>query len=60
MAQTAGIVVSYKLKEFEEFNIDVKYLSGYSSVAVFAGHLPSDSDSSSLVSNEKVFTPKLK
>ena len=43
-----------QLKEFEEFNIDVKYLSGYSSVAVFAGHLPSDSDSSSLASNENI------
>ncbi len=43
-----------QLKEFEEFNIDVKYLSGYSSVAVFAGHLPSDSDSSSLASNKNI------
>ena len=43
-----------QLKEFEEFNIDVKYLSGYSSVTVFAGHLPSDSDSSSLASNKNI------
>jgi len=43
-----------QLKEFEDLDIDVKYLSGYSSVTVFAGHIPQDTDVSSLSSNEKI------
>jgi len=43
-----------QLKEFENLDIDVKYLSGYSSVTVFAGHIPQDTDVSSLSSNEKI------
>ena len=43
-----------QLKEFEDLDIDVKYLSGYSSVTVFAGHIPQDADVSSLTSNQKI------
>jgi len=43
-----------QLREFEDLDIDVKYLSGYSSVTVFAGHVPQDADVSSLTSNEKI------
>ena len=43
-----------QLKEFEDLDIDVKYLSGYSNVTVFAGHIPQDADVSSLTSNQKI------
>ena len=43
-----------QLKEFEDLDIDVKYLSGYSSVTVFAGHIPQDAEVSSLTSNQKI------
>ena len=34
--------------------MDVKYLAGYSSITVFAGHISQDADVSSLTSNEKI------
>ena len=43
-----------QLKEFEDFDIDVKYLSGYSSITVFAGHLSPDADVSGLSSNNSI------
>ena len=43
-----------QLEEFEDFDIDVKYLSGYSSITVFAGHLSPDADVSDLSSNNNI------
>ena len=43
-----------QLKEFEDLDIDVKYLSGYSSVTVFAGHISQETDVSGLRSNKNI------
>ena len=43
-----------QLEEFEELDIDIKYLSGYSSITVFAGNIPTESDLSTLKSNSSI------